>query len=115
MSALKAQVGALIRHYRRSRGWSQDELAARAGRSVEMINRIERGRVAPSFDTLEALAAALEVTVRDFFGTGSVAAGTGSDQLQRLISKVAGLSPDDLTWVDNLLAVALSRRTPQKG
>lgn len=61
-----------IRRYREDAGWSQQVLAERAGKSVDLINRIERGRhglgehirwkhVQPS--TLKAIADALGVDI----------------------------------------------------
>lgn len=112
MSSLKEQVGALVRHHRKRLGWSQDQLATQAERSVEMINRIERGRIAPSFDTLEALSQALSVPVRDFFGVGPHAASSTADTpMARLIGRVAALDPADLNWIDDVVRIALSRKT----
>jgi len=111
MSNLREQVGHAIRHQRKAKGWSQDELASKASRSVEMINRIERGRVAPGFDTLEALAGAFQVPVRDLFGIGAYAVRSGRDDgLVRLIGRISALDPDDLNWVDELVRVALARK-----
>jgi transcriptional regulator with XRE-family HTH domain len=111
MATLKAQVGDLIRRHRKRLGWTQDELAERTGRSVEMINRMERGQAAPSFDTLEALSRELGVPVRDLFGAGGHAAAAGRDDpLVRLIARVSMLDEADLDWVDRLVAVALNRK-----
>ena len=111
MSSLREQVGVAIRHHRKAKGWTQDDLAAKTSRSVELINRIERGRGSPSFDTLEALAAAMGVPVRDLFGVGPYAVEPGRDDgLVRLISRVSALDPEDLNWVDRLVSVALARK-----
>jgi transcriptional regulator with XRE-family HTH domain len=92
-------------------GLTQDQLAERVGRTVEMVNRIERGVAAPSFETLEALSAALETAPRDFFGLGQYEARAGGDRgLERLLDRVAGLDPDDVDWIDRLVALALARK-----
>ncbi len=63
----ESNVGARIRFFRRSRGWSQEELAARAGLSPRTISDLERGLRLPGYKTLAALARAVEVPVDRFF------------------------------------------------
>ncbi len=50
-----------VRRFRRSRGLSQAELAARIGSTQPAIARLEAGGVAPSIETLERIAAALDL------------------------------------------------------
>jgi tetratricopeptide (TPR) repeat protein/transcriptional regulator with XRE-family HTH domain len=69
-------VGALVRTFRRTAGLSQEELAERAGLSVEAISAIERGaRRRPHPRTLRALASALGLPAGDrasLFGAAPV-------------------------------------------
>ena len=67
---LKRRVGHRIKLARKRRGLSQEELAERVDRSTEAISGIERGRSLPNFLTLERLARALDVSVREFFDIG---------------------------------------------
>ena len=116
MASLRQQVGQLVRHHRVRSGLTQVDLAVHTGRSVEMINRIERGVTAPGFDTLQALSSALNTPVRDFFGAGDYDAGSGRDDpLVRLINRVAGLDGEDLDWADRLVATALNRKVRHSG
>jgi transcriptional regulator with XRE-family HTH domain len=111
MATLALQVGMMVRHHRKARGWTQHELAARAGLSIEMMNRIEGGRVTPSLRTLEGLAEVFALPVRELFGVGAFAvAGGREDGLARLVRRVSALGPDDLDWVDELVRVALARK-----
>jgi transcriptional regulator with XRE-family HTH domain len=48
---------------RRSRGWSQPELAERGDISAAMIGRYERGEMTPPADVLAKLATAFGVTI----------------------------------------------------
>jgi DNA-binding XRE family transcriptional regulator len=52
---------------RESRGMTTRGLAREAGVSTETINAIEHGRRQPTVTTLEKLARALNVEVKDFF------------------------------------------------
>ena len=45
----------MLRHARRSKGWTQRELARAAGMPQETIARIERGRIDPRVGTLDRL------------------------------------------------------------
>ena len=111
MATLSQQVGGIVRHHRKRHGWTQIELAAKAELSVEMINRVEGGRVVPSLGTVEVLAGLFGIPVRDMFQIGDHAVQAGRDDaLVRLIGRVSGLSSDDLTWVDELVRVALARK-----
>ncbi len=56
-----------VRDRRTLRGWSQDQLAGRAGLSRAGISAIETGRLVPSTAAALALAAALECRVEDLF------------------------------------------------
>jgi len=52
-----------IRELRQERDWSQDELAARAGLHRTYIGTIERAEQSITVDSMEKLAAALNVKV----------------------------------------------------
>lgn len=59
--------GKSIRSFRRKRGLSLADLAERSKLSVSYLSEIERGIKQPSLDTLEKLAAALNISVQGFF------------------------------------------------
>jgi transcriptional regulator with XRE-family HTH domain len=52
---------------RAERGFTQEQLAERAGISVDFLSLIERGKNSPSFENLEDLADSLDVTVAELF------------------------------------------------
>ncbi len=58
-------VGPVIRHMRETRQWAQTALAQRARISRITLNRIEGGSQDPTLHTLERIARALGVRVRD--------------------------------------------------
>jgi transcriptional regulator with XRE-family HTH domain len=111
MSTLRRQIGAMVRHHRELADLTQAELGEKVGKALESIGRIERGEVAPSIKTLEELAGALNVELRDFFGAGTFAVKGGrADPLVRVIDRLSNLSVEDLEWADKMLALALSRK-----
>jgi len=60
-----------VRHFRQAQGWSQGELAARAGISRTAVSAIEGGRLVPSVAAALALARVLGCTVEDLFEPGA--------------------------------------------
>jgi transcriptional regulator with XRE-family HTH domain len=64
------KVGATIRHLREAQGFTQAALARRAGLSRMHVIRIERDDISPTLDTLERIAKALGVTVRNLLPKG---------------------------------------------
>ena len=83
---LKQAVGANVRHHRRARGMTQEALAERVDVSIETIGKIERGVAAPSFDTVERVAVALDLHPLALFGIGDDAAPKG--ERGRLLSRI---------------------------
>ncbi len=61
------KFGVILREIRRVKGMTQEELAQKAGRSVDAVSQWERAVNWPTFDTLIRLSSALEVPVRIFF------------------------------------------------
>jgi molybdate-binding protein/DNA-binding XRE family transcriptional regulator len=62
-----------VRFFRAERGWSQAELAQRAGISRTAVSAIEGRRLVPSVAAALALAAALDCTVEELFAPQRVA------------------------------------------
>jgi transcriptional regulator with XRE-family HTH domain len=60
-------MGLLLRQWRDRRGLSLHALAEKAGVSYVTITRIENERMSPTVAMLKKLAAALGISVREFF------------------------------------------------
>ena len=59
----RAALGKAVRHLRVERDQTQEALAHKAGITVGHLSKIERGHANPTWETLEALAAALDLSV----------------------------------------------------
>ena len=59
------RFGAVIRQLRKSRGWSQERLAADASLNRSYMGEIERAHAIPTLATAEKLARALEVALSE--------------------------------------------------
>lgn len=67
MKSTKELLGGRVKELRKMRGLSQEELSEKVGIDSKHLSRIEVGRGFPSLDTLEKLADALNVELKDFF------------------------------------------------
>ena len=73
------------------RGWSQTDLADRAGMPPSSIAHFETGSRKPSFDTLRRLTNALEVTTDYLLGrTDDPALAESADPLYRDVGRLTG-------------------------
>lgn len=64
---LAKQIQVRVRALRKERGWTQEELCARANLSIDAVNRIELGRRSPNLDTVDRLVAAFGVSPTALF------------------------------------------------
>jgi transcriptional regulator with XRE-family HTH domain len=59
----RAALGKAVRHFRVERDETQEALAHKAGITVGHLSKIERGQANPTWETLEAVATALKLSV----------------------------------------------------
>ncbi len=78
---LKQIFGTAIRAWRSERGFSQEELAVRAGLNRRYVSDVEKGTRNLSLESIGKLAAALEVTVSGLFAQG----GGGEEAMEILL------------------------------
>jgi transcriptional regulator with XRE-family HTH domain len=64
--------GARVRELRTLRGYTQEDLAERAGFFRTYMSRIETGEANPTLTVLYAIAGSLQVDVKDLLGVGPV-------------------------------------------
>lgn len=67
MSEIREVFASGLKQARKIKKLTQHQLAEGAALSVDTVSRLERGDAVPSFDSIEALAAALGVSPLQFF------------------------------------------------
>jgi len=67
MTGLRDKFASRLKALRLEKQLTQEELAKRVGRSASFMSNLERGVNAASFETLERIAEALDVPVKDLF------------------------------------------------
>ncbi|MFD8542135.1 helix-turn-helix domain-containing protein [[Kitasatospora] papulosa] len=72
-------VGQRMRHYRKLRGMTLQDLAAATGLSVSMLSTLERGQTGVSVSTIHAIAQALDISITALFQ----ASGPGDPVVKR--------------------------------
>lgn len=61
------RLGDRIKHLRKQKGLTQDQVAEQANIDSKSLSRLERNVFNPSIETLERLATSLDVRLQDFF------------------------------------------------
>lgn len=101
-------VGQRLRTERRARGLTQAELAERAGIALETVSRIEQGHTRPTIRTLDKIAGALGIPVRDLFSGEDATPPPAPPQPRspalRRLTEILPLLDDDA--VQHLLGIA---------
>jgi transcriptional regulator with XRE-family HTH domain len=69
LQAVQLRVGRNIVDLRRSRNWTQEQLAEKTGKDLKHLGQVERGKVNVTIDILTAIAGALGVNVADLFAS----------------------------------------------
>lgn len=57
-----------IRHFRKGKGWTQEQLANAIGVKRAIISKYESGMVSPSYNMVQKIAAALDIPVTELVG-----------------------------------------------
>jgi ribosome-binding protein aMBF1 (putative translation factor) len=73
--AFAASVGEAVRRARQTRGWTQAELAERAGFSPNYVARLERGELGASFFVAHRLCKTLQIDISDLLHASGARTG----------------------------------------
>jgi transcriptional regulator with XRE-family HTH domain len=100
-------LGERVRELRRSRGWTLEEAAGRAGLARSTLSKIENGQMSPTYDALKKLAGGLAITVPQLFTPPSKAQVTG----RMGVTKAGeGARQATVTYEHELLAASLTKK-----
>jgi transcriptional regulator with XRE-family HTH domain len=94
MRNTKQLLGARIKELRKGLGLSQDQFSERIGVDPKHLSRIELGKSFPYMETLEAIAHALAVELKDLFDFSHLDIG-GMDR-QRVNELLAGANDEQV-------------------
>lgn len=108
---LKREFGISVRHHRRAADMTQERLAELVDVSIETIGKIERGVAAPSFDTVEKIAAALDVPPPALFGAGERVQPKGErgKMLAHIQGALAEMNDEQMARVAKMLDAFIGR------
>jgi transcriptional regulator with XRE-family HTH domain len=106
------KIGATIRDLRLQRGMSQGDIEKRTGLLRCYLSRVENGHTVPSLDTLQKIAASLEMHLSQFFSDEPVketyGVSLGEDDI-RFLTQIQRYSAN-LNESDRKLLLAMVRK-----
>ncbi len=103
MSDLTINIGEKIRHYRKERGFSQEELAYRASLHNTYIGQLERGEKNLTVESLAKVCAALDITLAEFFQGSASTPKMLSLEIEKIILLLENRSKNDQGRILNLI------------
>jgi len=111
MEDLRKRFGRLVMAHRKRAGYTQEQLAERAGVSIDTISKIEVGATGARFPMIEKIAAALGVDPAELFSPEIPSGALRRGPLVELTTRLAALSDTDLRWINGLVEAALKSKS----
>ncbi|MBI1824536.1 MAG: helix-turn-helix transcriptional regulator [Nitrospirae bacterium] len=117
MAEIDKQLGVRIKQIRKSVKLTQGKLAESVNLSVEYISRLERGVSEPSFKTLQMLAEALNVTLKDLldfrgpvtFKDKKQEAKQKAKLIEAISTELKGMEPRELSAVYQVIKSLINK------
>jgi transcriptional regulator with XRE-family HTH domain len=108
MGEILKVFGKRVRSLRRAKDMTQEQLAERAGLSLQSVGEIERGRGNPTLVNIERLSAALEEDLASLFDLGDV--GMTREQVQKeLLELLDGASEEQVRAILTMARVLIQK------
>lgn len=105
MNNKRLLLGSRIKELRKKAGLSQEELSEKIGIDGKYLSRIEVGKRSPSLETLEGIADALNVEMKDLFDyLHHDNAGASPHEIESLTQKA---TTDELKLIHRLIKAVL--------
>lgn len=101
MITRKMLLGARIKELRKRSGLSQDQLAEKVGIEAKYLSRIEVGKRQPSIETLEHIADALQVEMKELFDFAHH--DSEAISVQGIEAAISGATQDELRLIFKLI------------
>ena len=101
MSSGNKVYGKRIKELRERKKLTQEKLAEKVGLDLQTISRIETGYYFTSFENLEKLADALDVTIADLFNFGHVK--PKEELIKEINTELANSSEKDVQRIHKLI------------
>jgi transcriptional regulator with XRE-family HTH domain len=116
IDTIAMNIGTTIRNYRLQKGMSQGDIEKRTGLLRCYLSRVENGHTVPSLDTLQKIAASLDLQLSQFFSDQSVSQELSALQLGeeeiRFLTQIQKYS-SRLSENDRKLLLAMVRKFAQ--
>ncbi len=100
-------LGSRVRDLRKSRGWTLEQAAVKAGLARSTLSKIENGQMSPTFDALKKLADGLAISVPQLFTPPSKTQVNGRMAVTKLGEGQASVTA---TYEHELLAGGLRKK-----
>ena len=110
---LAREVGGIIAIRRKTKGWTQAQLAEQMGIEKETMSRLETGHISPTLARLEQIAKLLECEISDLL---KISVPDVSDQVLALMNRMDDLSDSQKTVLLELfgkVTLAMGKLNPK--
>ncbi|MEQ1707573.1 MAG: helix-turn-helix transcriptional regulator [Terricaulis sp.] len=103
MKNLRTAFGTHTQARRKALSLTQAQLADKVDLSVDTIGQIERGKIAPSFETIEALTEALGIHASELFGGLPLVPSKRHQPLVKIVERLREATPAELKRIGSIL------------
>jgi len=100
--------GKRLRSLRRAKDMTQEQVAERAGLSLQSVGEIERGRGNPTLVNVERLSDALDVELTELFDLGDVKM-TREQAIQEILARLEGATEEQVRALLTMVRVLIQK------